>query len=374
VILAYALFWVSAALLAYTFVGYPLIMRVLARTKRGRRVAAIANETPPVAVVIAAYNEGTRIGGRIENILASEYPADCLRIVIVSDGSSNGTADAVRSCGRASVQLIERPVRSGKSACLNDAVATCPEPFIVFTDARQSFASDAIVRLLAPFADPNVGAVSGSLEIAPSASTAGRGLDRYWTTEKRLRQAESDFDSVIGCTGAIYAVRRELWEPLSPDAVLDDVIVPLRIAQRGFRVHFAGDAVAHNPQPLNPLSEIRRKTRTLAGNWQMLFFHPQWIVPGGHRLWWQILSHKALRLVTPLFLVLVLVSAGALAQRSSMFRAVFALQLVFYFAGLVGLGAGVRWLALPAGFLVLQWAAIRAAIRAFIPGALSRWD
>ena len=371
---AHVFFWVSAALLTYTFAGYSLIMRTLARFKRGDRALSFANETPPVAVVIAAYNEAARIGARIENILTSVYPPEHLRVVIVSDGSNDGTADVVRSCSRENVRLMERLARSGKAACLNDAVASCTEPFIVFTDARQSFASNAIAHLLAPFADPKVGAVSGSLEIVPSASTAGQGVDWYWASEKRLRQAESDFNSVVGCTGAIYAIRRELWEPLPANAVLDDVLVPMRIAERGFRIHFSGDAKAFDPQPLDPGNEIRRKTRTLAGNWQMLFFHPQWIVPGGHRLWWQLLSHKALRLVTPLLLIFVFVSAGALARCSSVFRMIVALQASFYLAGIASLLLRVRCLALPAGFLLLQWAAIRAAIRAITPGALVRWD
>ena len=351
------LFWLSGAGVFYTFLGYPLLIGQLSRLRPKMEAKPCENvEWPTVSIVVPAYNEAGRIRGRVQNLLNSDYPADKLEIIVVSDGSTDGTVSAVEGLGEHRVKIIVRPQRSGKAACLNAGVAQAVGELVVFADARQSFAHDTIRCLARHFINPQTGAVSGSLEIAPAAGGAGAGVDAYWRLEKYLREAEARWDSCIGCTGAVYAIRRRLYQPLPEDTILDDVVIPMRIAIKGFRVLHDPAALATDPQPLEPQLERRRKRRTLAGNFQMLFRHPGWLLPWRNRLWWQLLSHKYLRLVAPGLLAVVLLAAFALRQHP-FYAAMFWAQIAFYVLALIG--AATRSLKMPlfswpAGFVFLN--------------------
>ena len=367
-------FWISGGALAYTFFGYGLLMQLLAR---GRTIERDASATPrDVCVVIVAHNEETRIAARIENLLASDYPPSKLRLLLVSDGSTDETVARAQTLAPERVTIVSQFTRAGKSAGLNTALAHTTSEIVVFTDARQRFAPDAITRLAAHFAHPWIGAVSGALEIDASSSATGAGVDAYWRYEKRLRAAESRFDSCIGCTGAIYAIRRTLFAPIPPDTLLDDVVIPMQIAARGARVIHDSSAHAFDPQTLDPSSEQRRKKRTIAGNFQMLFRHPEWLLPWRHRLWWQLLSHKYLRLAAPLFLLTALAANITLATHP-FYRATLAVQILFYTAAVFGFLPGfrrLRILALPAGFVFLNVMTLRGFLYYFRRGTLAGWN
>ncbi|MDW8309678.1 MAG: glycosyltransferase family 2 protein, partial [Verrucomicrobiales bacterium] len=299
---------------------------------------------------------------RIANLLASRYPPERLEVILVSDGSTDQTAELARAFGDTRLRVLERPVRTGKAECLNAGVAAARGEIVVFADARQQFDPDTLARLVAPFRDARVGAVSGQLLVAHPATAAGGGVDAYWRLERRLREAEARWDSCIGCTGAVYAIRRALYHPLPPDTVLDDVIVPMRIAAAGYRVVFEPDAIARDPQPLEPEHERWRKRRTLAGNFQMLFRHPTWVLPWGHRLWWQLISHKYLRLAAPWLLIALLVANIALSHRP-FYRALLLGQCAFYALALVGLAfPKLKFfpVSAPAGFVFLNAMAVNA--------------
>ena len=351
---ALLVFWISGAALAYTFAGYGALMALLAR---GRGVKSPASAPPPdVCAVIVAHNEEPRIAARIENLLAADYPAEKLRVLLVSDGSTDATLARAAASDPARVTVLAQPVRAGKAAGLNAALAQATGDIVIFTDARQRFAPDAIARLAAHFADPRIGAVSGALEIDAASSAAGHGVDAYWRYEKSLRAAESRFDSCIGCTGAIYAIRRTLFTPLPADTVLDDVVIPMRLAVAGHRVIHDPTALAFDPQPLDPTSEQRRKQRTLAGNFQMLFRYPGWLLPWRNRLWWQLLSHKYLRLPAPLLLVAAF-AANTLLLPHFFYAVCLGLQILFYTLALLGTAQPSRksrLLSLPAGFVFLN--------------------
>ena len=370
---AHLAFWISAAALAYTFAGYGALMALLARSRAVKSGAPAP--LPDVCVVIVAHNEETRIVARLENLLASEYPPEKLRILLVSDGSTDATAARAATINPARVTVLTQPTRAGKAAGLNAALAQATAEIIVLTDARQRFAPDAIARLTAHFADPRIAAVSGALEIETADSATGSGVDFYWRYEKSLRAAESRFDSCIGCTGAIYALRRALFTPLPADTVLDDVVIPMRLAVAGHRVLHDPAARAFDPQPLEPAAEAQRKRRTLAGNFQMLFRHPHWLHPARNRLWWQLLSHKYLRLTAPLFLIALLAASAALSAHS-FYRAALALQLAFYFLATLGLlfpPLRGKIFALPAGFVFLNLTVLRALHHYLTTSDLHRW-
>ena len=367
-------FWLSSAALAYTFAGYGALMALLARGRGGGKGAAPA-PLPDVCVVVVAHNEEGRIAARIADLLAADYPPEKLRVLVVSDGSTDATIARAASVDPARVTVLAQPARAGKAAGLNAALAQAAAEIIVLTDARQRFAPDAIARLAAHFADPRIGAVSGALEIDSASSAAGSGVEAYWRYEKSLRAAEARFDSCIGCTGAIYAIRRALFTPLPADTVLDDVVIPMRLAVAGHRVLHDPAARAFDPQPLEPAAEKIRTRRTLAGNFQMLFRHPAWLLPWRNRLWWQLISHKYLRLAAPVFLVALLTASAALAAQPC-YRAALALQLAGYLAAALGLLFPTlrgKVFTLPAGFVFLNLSVIRALWHYLATADLHRW-
>jgi poly-beta-1,6-N-acetyl-D-glucosamine synthase len=364
-------FWFSGALLFYTFLGYGFFISVLARCLPRPVVPMGGNAPQPsVCIVLVAGNEETNIAARLRNLLASQYPAERLRILLVSDGSIDATVAEARALQDARLEIVERAERAGKAAGLNLALSRCAAEIVVFTDARQSFATDALPRLVAHFTDPAIGAVSGALAIAPAASATGAGVDAYWRYEKSLRAAEARFDSCIGCTGAIYALRRTLFSPIPADTLLDDVVIPMQAAVAGARVIHDPNAYAFDPQPLEPEVELRRKQRTLAGGFQMLFRHPAWLLPWRNRLWWQLLSHKYLRLLAP-FLLLSAFVANTLLATQPFYAVCLAAQCCFY------LLAALSWLPiirhwkfgkLAAGFVFLNLQVVRG-LRYYLAGA-----
>ena len=282
--IASVVFWISATLLFFAYLGYPLLMALLALGK-GRPPGRPATDHPTVSVVLVAHNEGPRIVGRLENLLTSDYPAERLEVIVVSDDSTDEMNQKVMQIGSERVRLIEQSTRRGKAAGLNAGVSAARGEIVVFADARQTFGTRTIRVLAERLADPAVGVVSGELEIPASEAGPAQGLDFYWKLERWLRKSESEVDSCIGCTGAVYAVRKRLFTPLPEGTILDDVVIPMRIAIDGFRVAYCREAIAFDPQRLAPEIEMRRKQRTLAGNFQMLFRYPGWLVPWRNRLW-----------------------------------------------------------------------------------------
>lgn len=350
------LFWISLAILAYTFVGYAVLAAVLARLFPRKNPPPPADFCPRVTFVMAVHNEAARLPARLENLLASEYPAEKLEIVVVSDASTDGTAAWLREQNHPRVRLVENPQRGGKSFCLNLGLREARGEVVVLGDVRQRFAADTIRRLVAHLADPAVGSVSGALEIEKAGSAVGGGVDAYWKLEKFIRRCEAQFDSAVGCTGAVYAIRRECYREIPADTLLDDVVIPMLIAGQGKRVLFDAAAVAYDPQTLEPGREKVRKQRTLAGNYQMLARYPAWMLPGGHRLWWQLISHKYLRLMAPLFMFTALISNGLL-WNNWFYRLLFLGQILFYLAAMTGAffpSARNKLFALPAGFVFLN--------------------
>ena len=356
-----ALFWVAAVGLCYTFVGYPRLIALVARRARAKVDKFEPREFPSVSVVLVAHNEEERIVQRLENLLAGDYPAEQLEIVVVSDGSTDATVARVESLALPAVRLIEQPARIGKAGCLNLGIEKARGEIIVFADARQRFSASTIRELATRFSDPKIGAVSGSLEIEAATSGVGAGVDAYWRLEKALRHAESRFDSCIGCTGAVYAIRTALFEPIPTDTILDDVLIPMQVALRGFRVVFNPAAIAFDPQSLEPAREIVRKQRTLAGNFQLLVRHPRWLLPWRNRLWWQLLSHKYMRLAAPLLLFVALIANSGLLGTPFYFFT-FLVQCLFYGIALAGFILSPmknRLLSAPSAFLFLNLMVLR---------------
>lgn len=330
-----AVFWLSIALLAYTYVGYAVIIRLL------RRSAGETNTslTPPVTVVIAAYNEAARIAARIGNILEQDYPAQNISVIVVSDGSTDETAHAA-AVDDPRVRVIALAQNGGKAVAINAALEQVRTEFVAFTDARQRFAPDALKRLLARFADANVGAVSGELEILENFSESDRPpnpapIGLYWRMEKSLRDGEASIGWLHGVSGAVYALRRELFVPLPAGTILDDMWVPLHVVFAGKCIAMARDAIAFDSSSAGSHEEFRRKVRTLAGNWQLIARLPRLLLPWRNRVWFAWVSHKFLRLIAPWALIAAWLSAAF--APGGFYRAMWLLQTLAYAAALFAL-------------------------------------
>jgi len=370
--------WSALGLVGYAYAGYPAVVLALARlranpTRRGP-------VTPAMTVVIAVHNEEAHIAAKIENCLALAYPPDRLDLVVVSDGSVDRTATivsdyAARFPGR--VALVSVPRRRGKAAALGAGVARASGEIVLLADARQQLDPGVANALASNFADAAVGAVSGEL-ILRSAGGDGQGesLGLYWRYEKAIRLAESRWGSSMGYTGAVSAIRRDLFDPLPDDTLVDDLVVPLRLIAKGYRVVFEPRAIAYDTTSVVPGREFARKVRTLAGVLQTCFSARALVGRLPMRVWWQLLSHKLLRLVVPYLLVIIFLATALL--HGPVYRVALAVQIALYalgFAGLVVPGgiARSRLFAVPSTFLLLNGAAVVAAFRYAVGNRLDLW-
>ncbi|HZP65765.1 MAG TPA: glycosyltransferase family 2 protein [Rudaea sp.] len=357
-----AIFWISAAIIAYTYVGYAVLVALYAR--RHTQLPLQAPATPAVTVVIAAYNEARRIGERVRNVLALDYPADKLSVVVVSDGSEDGTERAA-AVGDARVRVVSLPHNVGKAAALNAAFVAVETEYAVFSDARQRFAPDALRRLMAPFADPRVGAVTGELEIAERMPTGAKAATDglYWRMEKRLREGEARVGWLHTVTGAVYALRTELFRALPAGLLLDDMWIPLHVAFAGRRIWMARDAIAYDEPSASVGEEYRRKLRTLAGNWQLIARMPRLLDPRANPVFFPWLSHKLLRLVAPWALVAAWWSSAR--AEGAIYEFAFYAQTAAYAGAAFALvapriAARIPLLPTAASFVVLNFAALLA--------------
>jgi poly-beta-1,6-N-acetyl-D-glucosamine synthase len=368
-------FWISVGFVLYTYLGYPLTMYARSRWKlRPVQTAAIV---PFVSIIIAVRNEEAHISRKIHNLKDLDYPPDRCEVIVISDGSTDDTNDILAAHACEHVHPLISESHLGKAAALNKAIECAHGEIVVFTDARQLVGRDAIRYLVANFADPGVGCVSGELIIGEpekEGSSSRQGVGLYWELEKKIRKWEGETGSVIGATGALYAVRRELIVPFPPDTILDDVYIPLHVIRSGRRVVFEPKALAYDT--MAPSShEFRRKVRTLVGNYQLVQLDP-WLITPSNPVLFQFLSHKLFRLWVPFALATILVASWF--SQGLFYHLVFFLQLVLYsLAGvsLFGINLGILKRVANVTFTVvmLNTAALVALVY-FITGEKAVWQ
>jgi cellulose synthase/poly-beta-1,6-N-acetylglucosamine synthase-like glycosyltransferase len=357
------IFAVSLLLIAYTYAGYPLWLWVRARWRpQPVHTAAIF---PSVSIVLAVHNEAEALPAKLRNLADLDYPPDRLEVVIVSDGSTDGTNQILAAQAEKRLSVVFSREHLGKGSALNRGVQAASGAIVVFTDARQRLAADALRHLVRNFADPSVGCVSGELMLGePGATACAQGVGLYWSIEKKIRQWESVTGSVVGATGALYAVRRELIVPLPPGTILDDVYIPLHVARHGARVAFEPAARAWDVVTPSPQQEFRRKVRTLTGNYQLVQLAP-WLLSRANPVRFKFVSHKLCRLLAPFALAGVLCSSVLL--EGPLYRLALVLQLLFYGLGLLAmarrkLGGATRLAHVALAFLMLNTAAVVAFV------------
>jgi poly-beta-1,6-N-acetyl-D-glucosamine synthase len=324
------LFWLCFAVVSYAYFGYAILLWLQVRL-HGRPILQ-RPLTPSVSIIIAAHNEEANLPPKLENLRLLDYPQDRLQVVIASDGSTDRTATILREATHIFPVIL--PESNGKAHALNEAVKNATGEILVFLDTRQLIEPDAISELVSCFADSTVGAVSGELLLETSfKAPAQDGLGIYWKIEKAMRKLESASGSVVGVTGAIYAIRRELYTEIPRGTILDDVFVPMHVARMGKRVVFQPLAIARDRLFSEKGKEFSRKVRTLTGNYQLLRLAP-WLLSPANPLLFRFVSHKLLRLLVPLLLILMLVASAI--SSGPFYQAVFWLQILFYILAAFG--------------------------------------
>lgn len=365
------LFWLCFAITSYVYFGYAIWLWLYARLHR--RPVLQNPLTLTISIIIAARNEENTLPSKLENLRLLNYPQDHLQIVIASDGSTDQTASILRQQVPHIVPVILE-ASNGKARALNEAVKHATGEILVFLDTRQTVDPDAISELTSCFADPAVGAVSGELLLEnASGALSSDALGIYWKIEKAVRKLESASGSVVGVTGAIYAIRRELYTEIPSGTILDDVFIPMNVARLGKRVVFQPSAIARDRLFSEKGKEFSRKVRTLTGNYQLLQLAP-WLLSSANPLLFRFISHKLLRLTVPLLMLIMLAASGL--SGGSLYREVFWLQVFFYLLAAFGiLSPSLRRLkpvAIASTFVMLN-AAAAIAFYNFVAGRNSVW-
>jgi len=301
------IFWASIIVILYTYIGYPLLIYFLSsfykKPVRGKYIY------PTVSLLVAAYNEEARIENKIKTLLELDYPDERIEILIGSDGSTDKTEEIISKYTNDKIKLFRLPQRQGKPSVLNMLVPQAKGELLVFTDARQTLDKNALKELVKNFCDPKVGSASGELfYINEDDNKPGAGLGLYWSYEKFIRKSESRMGSMLGATGAFYAIRKELFMPLPEDLILDDVYTPMKIVSKGYRAIFDAKAKVFDKVFNETKDEFLRKSRTLAGNFQLFVYLRELFNPLKGKISWQFFSHKFLRLMVPFLLMIVFVS------------------------------------------------------------------
>lgn len=346
-------------LLVYTYAGYPLLVALWAKLLP-RQTSVGSDFEPTVSVCLAVHNGVQHVAGKLQSLQQLDYPPDKLEILVYSDGSTDGTDELLQQLAQDEPRLrvVTSSERRGKPTALNRLWAEARGDVLLMTDVRQPLAPCAVRALLGPLAQPEVGCVSGSLVL----SGAG-GAGAYWHYEKSIRNCEARLGSLLGVSGSLYAVRRADYRELPADVLLDDMFVPLGVVRQRKRVVLSLAAEAYD-EACSDEREFARKVRTLAGNYQLLSKLPWLLVPGVNPLWFQLVSHKLLRLACPWALLGLLSASLWLAfepQLSSWerlsWRGLLAGQLLFYVLAACGSRAG-RVGSLARTFVVLNAAAV----------------
>jgi len=324
--MAETLFWFAALALFYGFVGYPLILKALVAFRTRRERWEDADEPPSVAMLLSVLNEEDVIADKIRNFRELDYPAEKLELIIVSDGCTDRTEDVVEELRDERVRLLVQERNMGKTLALNRAVAESEADIVVFTDADSMFDRDALMHLVAPFADSSVGLVSGHTEYRAEGSGGGA----YRRYEDAVKVLESDLWGIVGADGAVYAMRRELYEPIVPEYI-NDLLHPIQVVMRGYDALQEQAAVCREPLEEAGPGGFHRQTRIMTQSWLIVLSQlPGLVRAGKWGFLWQMLSHKVVRWLTLPLLGIVLLANLFLVGQGGFYVPALLAQLGFY--------------------------------------------
>jgi biofilm PGA synthesis N-glycosyltransferase PgaC len=335
-------FWLAIAATVYTYLGYPIVITILARLRR--RPVRAAPITPSVSLIIPAFDEEKVIGEKLDNSMSLDYPADRLEIVVVSDGSTDATNQIVSRYAADGLRLLYDPPRRGKIAALNRSVPLTQGEILVFTDANAMLNPPALRRLVRHFADDRVACVGGEKRVGPAANLSAQGESAYWRYESYLKRCDSAVGSLMGVAGELFAMRRAFYTPIQEDTLIEDFVLSLHLVKQGWRVVYEPEAVAWEQPTLSLGDEWQRRTRIAAGGFQAIVRLRGMLNPALGLAAFQFLSHRVLRWIAPGFMIAALLINPFLTDRV-LYRWTLLGQTLLYLAALLGyflLRVGVR--------------------------------
>ena len=346
------IFWLSLFVIFYTYGGYPLLVALFAQLKprTNYNPKSLSNtDLPSVTLLIAAYNEQTCIAEKLNNALSLEYPSGRLQIIVAADGSTDDTVEIVKRFGSRGVELSYAPLRGGKTAAINHAMKAARGEIVVISDANNHYEANTLIEIVAPFGNPNVGAVTGAKTVVSDESRLSASEGFYWKYESFIKKHESRLGTCVAATGEVLGFRSSLFEPYPTGLIQDDFYLAMRIIARGYRMVYAPLARSLESVSLSARDEVTRRARIVAGRFQALLMAPRYLSFHRPLVMWQVVSHKYLRLLLPFAMVTVFVSNVILIifPTSSDHFGIFGLsppynliamgcQLAFYLLALVG--------------------------------------
>lgn len=381
------LFWLSLFVIFYTFFGYGILLYLLVKIKRIFRKPYLFNTNAPlpsVTLLIAAFNEEDIIEEKIQNCAELDYPKDKIQVIFVTDGSSDGTAAAVGK--HPFVTLLHEDKREGKMAAIKRSIPFVEGEIIVFTDANTYLNPEAIKELVKHYQNPKVGAVAGEKRIKvdhkADASSAGEGF--YWKYESYLKKWDYELYSNVGAAGELFSIKTNLYQPVESNAIIDDHMIAMRIAEKGYLIAYEANAYAMESASANTKEELKRKIRIAAGGIQSLFWLKKSANPFHNPiLTFQYISHRVLRwTVTPWLMILVLFLNIAIAITKPdlvLYQGILLLQILFYIAALLGnimesRSIKIKILFIPFYFCMMNYATILGTFRYFKGQQSAAWE
>jgi Glycosyltransferases, probably involved in cell wall biogenesis len=372
-----AVFWILMFTIGYAYAGYPLVtFAVSAFINNKVRKKDIE---PAVTFLITVFNEEKSIGEKLESTLALDYPPEKLEILVASDASTDGTDEIVERYAPR-VRLARMPVRAGKTEAQNRAVAMAKGEIIVFSDGTTRYERSAVRAIVSNYADPSVGAVGGRFRYVDKDGTGiGTGTKAFWDYESRIKSLQTRIGTITGCSGCIYSVRAAAYEPLPAD-IVSDLVEPLAVLKKGYRVVFEEGALAYEDTCKRRDDEFRMRVRVISRGMRGLVYMRALLNPFRHPLIaFQLISHKILRWFVPVLAIALYVVNGAIIDKSPFYFAFFALQAGFYLLGAVGifvesLPRRIKILSIPLYFCVINTACLVAMWRTLMRKKDITWE
>jgi cellulose synthase/poly-beta-1,6-N-acetylglucosamine synthase-like glycosyltransferase len=382
-------FWLSIFLIVYTFVGYGFVLYILMKIRqaiKGKRPIpnATPESLPTCTLVVAAYNEEDYIIEKIKNTLKLNYPKDKLKLLFITDGSSDKTPEIIARYPE--IKLMHSPERRGKIAAVHRAVDHVDSEAVVFTDANTFLNADALINICRHYSDPTVGAVAGEKRVhadeEADASSAGEGF--YWKYESKLKAWDSELYSVVGAAGELFSVRKELYQPVSSDAIIDDFMISMLIAKKGYRIIYEPEAYAVETASENVTEELKRKVRIAAGGMQSIIWLADMLnIFKYGMLSFQYISHRVLRwTITPFLLILAFILNILIVLYDCdcwIYPVLLACQVLFYLLAFLGYvlekrKLRIKALFVPYYFCVMNYAVLAGIIRYFRKQQSAAWE
>lgn len=374
------IFWAAVFFIVYTYIGFPLLV-VLRGLLLGRPYRHEEPANPPVSIVISAYNEAKSIAAKLDNILSLDHPQDRLEVVTASDGSTDGTDAIVERYKDFGVKVLSLP-RVGKAAALNAAVNASRGELLIFSDANSMYKTDAIRELVRPFGDPMVGGVAGN-QVYKSEISGGSSIDgeqAYWNFDRMLKRFQGRSGNTLAATGAIYAIRRSLFQPI-PDGVSDDLFTSTGVIVQGYRLVFAPDAIAYEPVAATSQVEFGRKVRVIIRSWNAFIFRRELLNPFRYKFYSiQLFSHKILRYLVVFPLMVLFLVNPFLWEAGYIYQIAMIAQVAFYCCALFGLLLNQtrvgrkKILTIPFYFCMVNAASLIAIIHVIRGQQIKHWE